>query len=339
MLVTGGSGGLALPLARWLCERGAEHIVLLSRTQVDAALLPERVTSMICDVTDAARVSEVTQATRERWGRVGAIFHLAGVLSDGTLEAQDDVAFTRALAPKIAGVSQLEAACPDASLFVQFSSLSAIVGTPGQASYAAANAYLDAWCEAPHGGSQRRVSINWGPWGERGMFARMQRGHASASALSLEEGLGFLGAVLSSPANRVLLLPPDVSAQLLEQRFSAQGSQPRRRAAPGYLLALIERAAPDERAVVLELGVMKIAAQALGLADVTALGRDQDLMALGLDSLGATSIANQVGAALAMTLLAKHMMTVPTVLGIAQAIMRQRPELFAASEDLETGLL
>ena len=101
------------------------------------------------------------------------VLHASGVLDDGVLLQMDRERFARALAPKVQGAWNLHEATRDAPLdfFVLFSSVSCLLGSPGQGNYAAGNAFLDALAHYRRGLGLPALSVNWGPWAGAGMAA------------------------------------------------------------------------------------------------------------------------------------------------------------------------
>ncbi|MFY0578801.1 KR domain-containing protein [Cystobacter fuscus] len=109
------------------------------------------------------------------------VLHCAGVLDDGILEQQELSRFREVLTPKIQGAWNLHALTRDEPLdfFVLYSSMSALLGMPGQGNYAAANAAMDALAHHRRQQGLPALSVNWGPFSEVG---RPRRGPTGASA-------------------------------------------------------------------------------------------------------------------------------------------------------------
>jgi hypothetical protein len=101
------------------------------------------------------------------------IIHAAGVLDDGVLVQQNWQRFSGVMTPKVAGAWNLHQLSQDLPLdfFVCFSSTSALLGSPGQSNYVAANAFIDALAQYRQGLGLAGLSINWGPWSGIGMAA------------------------------------------------------------------------------------------------------------------------------------------------------------------------
>ena len=179
-LVTGGLGGIGLELAGWLAEHGAGAIVLNGRRAPEAraeAVVRElreqgvEVRIEIADVTDGKAVEEMLRRVEAELPPLGGVIHSVGVLSDGALTNQDWAGFERVLGPKILGAWRLHRATldRDLDLFVLFSSAAGVFGNPGQANYAAANAFLDQLARHRRALGLPGQAIAWGAWAGVGM--------------------------------------------------------------------------------------------------------------------------------------------------------------------------
>ncbi|OEV06384.1 SDR family NAD(P)-dependent oxidoreductase, partial [Streptomyces oceani] len=174
VLVTGGTGGVGALVARRLAVRGVRELVLVSRRGGEApgvgALVAElgelgaEVRVVACDVSDRVEVAEVVASV----GSLGGVVHAAGVLDDGVVEMLSAEQVERVLRPKVDGAWYLHelTAGMDLSAFVVFSSVAALVGSPGQANYAAANAALDALVARRRAEGLSGTSLAWGLWAE-----------------------------------------------------------------------------------------------------------------------------------------------------------------------------
>ncbi|MGW2028400.1 SDR family NAD(P)-dependent oxidoreductase, partial [Streptomyces decoyicus] len=192
VLITGGTGALGARVARWVAERGAEHVILTSRRgpaapgasdlEAELSALGIRVTVAACDVADPDAVETLLSAHP-----VDAVFHAAAVLDDGVLDSLTPERFAAVMQAKAASALNLHEATRghDLSAFVLFSSFAGTIGAAGQANYAAANAYLDALAERRAAEGLPATSLAWGPWDEIGMASdeamaqRMRRGGVS----------------------------------------------------------------------------------------------------------------------------------------------------------------
>ncbi|NTF35014.1 type I polyketide synthase [Rhizobium skierniewicense] len=171
-VITGGTGALGLATARWLVDRGARHLLLISRrgdTDSDVrdacAQLRSRgaeVRVARADIADEAALREALCVDRPIHG----VIHCAGVIDDATLATMTREQLTAVLRAKVKGAYLLDRLLADQPLgiFLLFSSISAIVGRHGQAAYAAANAYLDALAQQRLMNSRPALSVGWGLW-------------------------------------------------------------------------------------------------------------------------------------------------------------------------------
>lgn len=184
-LVTGGLGALGLQTATTLASAGARHILLLGRSApglaADAVLedLTSRgvhVESVVCDVADVNELRTVLDRMDDNPGLppLAGILHLAGVIDDGVLLLQSPGRLGDVIGPKARGAWNLHQLTETTPLdfFVVFSSVSAVLGSPGQVTYAAANAFLDGLAFFRRDRGLPATSIQWGSWAEVGMSAR-----------------------------------------------------------------------------------------------------------------------------------------------------------------------
>ena len=184
VLITGGTAGFGLSLARQLADWGAARLVLASRSgQVDAKalqLLQNRgvqVDTVALDVTDACAVRDAVAFANQPAAPLRIVVHCAGVLADGYLRDLSADNCRTVLAPKILGALHLHqalAALPPQQLqrFICCSSVSALVGNPGQANYVVANNWLDEFCHWRRRQGLPALSVNWGALAGAGMVAR-----------------------------------------------------------------------------------------------------------------------------------------------------------------------
>jgi acyl transferase domain-containing protein/acyl carrier protein len=210
-LITGGTGGLGLRLARWLVEQGAKSLVLVSRrgakAEVDATLALLRqagatVWVEAVDVGDRAALSGLLHRIQAQLPPLRGLLHAAGTLADGFLVNQSREQFRRVMPAKLQGAWHLHQLTQTLSLdwFVLFSSITSLLGSPGQGNYAAANAGLDALAYYRQQQGLAALSLSWGPWQEVGMAATPQpavsRAQRGMVPLSVAEGLQWFGMVL-----------------------------------------------------------------------------------------------------------------------------------------------
>ncbi len=214
-VVTGGMGSLGLQVARWLAESGVRDLALLGRSAGESPELSAlrelgaRVSPVAVDVADAAALEAALDQVRKDLGPIRGVVHAAGVLADGPLLEMGEDEIREVLAPKVAGAWNLAQATADDDLdqFVLFSSAASLIGSPGQANYCAANAFLDALALRRRREGAPATVVNWGPWAEAGMAARTAPSDGHASMLDPGDGLLVLGTLLAIRHPQAMVLP------------------------------------------------------------------------------------------------------------------------------------
>ncbi|MGV4989225.1 beta-ketoacyl reductase, partial [Streptomyces sp. NRAIS4] len=204
-VITGGTGGLGAVFARHLAAaHGVRHLLLLSRRGLEADGAAELVAELkalgcearvaACDVSDRDQLAAALGSIERP---LTAVVHAAGVLDDGVIESLTPDQIGRVMRPKVDAGWHLHELTADADLaaFVLFSSVSALIGSPGQGNYAAANATLDALAGLRRAAGLPAVSLAWGLWsGTAGMTAQLDEAELArlermgVSALTAETG-------------------------------------------------------------------------------------------------------------------------------------------------------
>jgi NADPH:quinone reductase-like Zn-dependent oxidoreductase/NADP-dependent 3-hydroxy acid dehydrogenase YdfG/acyl carrier protein len=337
VLITGGAGGLAAELARHLARaHGVRRLVLASRrgpaAPQAAALRAELaaegalVTAVACDVTDRAALAAIIAEQSP-----GSVFHAAGILSDALLRRMTDDQLRAVLRPKVAGAWHLHTLTGHLHLsaFVLFSSVAGIVGSPGQANYAAANTYLDALAAHRRSVGLEATSLAWGLW-EAGteMTARLSATEIAALArigtapMDTASGLRLLdenlatAAAIRVPVRAVPAGPPAGSraAWLFDGlRDAARPEQAMREQAMGEQATAGPTPTPPDpgngqeqplpgTGGELTLLVRAHAAEVLGYGEPAAVGPDDSFRELGFDSLLSVDLRNRLNAATGLRL-------------------------------------
>nr|WP_313896438.1 SDR family NAD(P)-dependent oxidoreductase [Streptomyces sp. GC420] len=316
VLITGGTSGLGAMLARHLVERhGVRRLVLTSRrgpAAPAAAGLREELTArgayveiVACDVTSRDAVAELIAAVPDEHP-LTAVVHCAAVLDDGIVEALTEDRVDEVLAPKVRGAWYLHELTKhlDLSAFVPFSSVASVLGTAGQASYAAANAFLNGLAEARRAEGLVAASLCWGYWAERteagaglhaGDIERLQR--QGVRPMASHEGLALFDAAISRDEPVLVparLNPPAPGAPLL-RGLVAPPSGPRSQEVADAGLAQRVRSLPraDAEGVLLD-AVRAQTAIVLGHVDTERVGPAVAFRDLGIDSLMALELRNRL---------------------------------------------
>ena len=180
-LLSGGYGGLGLTFVQWMFENGAKHFILIGRSgpkdeaKNQIAQLIEKGADIKIIQADGSNRSELEKIIHgvPNEKPLKGILHLSGVLDDSSIQNLEDERFIRVMKPKVDGAFHLSQLTKDMNLdiFLFFSSSALLFGSPGQAAYSAANAYLDALSNKLNLQSKEALSINWGTVSTVGLAA------------------------------------------------------------------------------------------------------------------------------------------------------------------------
>ncbi|WP_060954490.1 type I polyketide synthase [Streptomyces hygroscopicus] len=357
VLITGGTGTLGALVAEHLVRAwNVRHLLLVSRTGPDApgakeltarlADLGAHVRVVARDIGDAAQVAEVLAGVDPDHPLTGVV-HAAGALDDAMLPSQNPKRLARAWAAKAAAAAHLHTATARQrlGLFVMFSSFASDLGTPGQANYAAANAFCDALATRRQAAGLPGLSVAWGLWAATsGLTARLadadlaRIGRLGIKANSTREGLALLDAACHHGHPHLLALhldtgslaaqPPSGLPAPLRALATAGGSARARPAAAeagqttdwtGRLRGL----PPAEQHRLLLNLVRTHAATVLGHADPGVVRPDASFKDLGFDSLTAVELRNRLAAATGLRLPAALVFDHPEAAVLAEHLRRE----------------
>ncbi|CAK0879996.1 unnamed protein product [Prorocentrum cordatum] len=325
--VSGGTGGLGLLFGRWMADHGAGHLALLSRSgkapPESSAMMDQlqalggvTVSVQKCDVQDAADVKALFKSLKG----VKGVIHAAGVLDDHLIVDLERQHFEKVLKPKVDGTLNLSAALESAAgldFFALFSSIAAMLGSPGQANYCSGNAFMDSYALHRRAQGHSAVSVQWGPWAEVGMAARAGTSETSYQRIPLAGGLAAMGAILGTSASVVGVARVNWSNLLAGMAT-----------VPAYLQnfksfkkAAVAAGASISRDLVSST-IQDVLCDVLGDPDLADFS--VPLMDMGLDSLSAVEFRNRVQASFdGLTLTATVMFDYPTVADLSDFIVSQ----------------
>ncbi|MFI1371707.1 SDR family NAD(P)-dependent oxidoreductase [Streptomyces longwoodensis] len=336
VLLTGATGTLGGVLARHLVTvHGARRLLLLSRRGEHApgaaelrADLEERgaeVTFAACDAADRAALADVLAAVSPDFP-LRAVVHTAGVVDDTVIGELTPDRLDAVLRPKIDAAWNLHELTRDAKLsaFVLYSSVAGLLGTAGQANYAAANTFLDALAQHRSALGLPATSLAWGLWAGTSTISsglgetdlrRLAR--IGLRPLSDDEGTALFDLALSGSRPVVALTGVDLDVlrrqgeravpvlRALAPRPAARRAGAGADGAPGGTFSPLAQLAglsrPDRVSALLELVRGQVAA-VLGHADPSSVGAELPFSDLGFDSLTAVELRNQLGAAMGLRL-------------------------------------
>ncbi|MDT8912318.1 SDR family NAD(P)-dependent oxidoreductase [Amycolatopsis sp. PS_44_ISF1] len=318
VLVTGGTGSLGGHVTRWLAREGARKVILLSRSGGTAADVDgAEVAAVACDVTDPAAVAAALREVQADGEPITAVVHTAGAGVRGPVTGIGSDDLCTALAAKVTGIANVEAALPagQLDLVVYFSSISAVWGAGDHGAYSAANAVLDARALRRSADGVPTLSVAWGPWAGSAMVTDENREalrRNGVPALEPQPALAALEAAIAAGPGAVVVA--DVDWARFTPVFTGRRPSPLLAELPEARTAEPEPApAGPRRGRELRELVHRAVAAVLGHDDVAAVAPDRAFSELGLDSLAAVDLrgrlAAEIGTRLPATLAYDH----PTV--------------------------
>ncbi|PZO17593.1 MAG: short-chain dehydrogenase [Leptolyngbya foveolarum] len=359
-LVAGGLGALGLQTAQWLVAQGARHLLLLGRRQATeqaqksiSQMEQQGVQVVVAqvDITCKTDIDTLANETLLALPALGGIVQAAGMLDDGILMQQTWERFERAMAAKVQGTWNLHQLSQDRPIdfFICFSSAVSLIGSPGQSSYAAANAFMDGLAHYRHRLGLPALSLNWAAWKSSGMAAslsaRNQKRLAEQGlhALEPEQGFAALSQLMGVEDAQLAVLPfdwarfkqqwPDVrSPSLLAALFEATDTPAEANSANSLeastrdhfsefrqQLQLVDAAKRHE----LLFGYLqRKAAGVLGLA-VSEVEAGRSLYEMGLDSLMAVELSTTIKADLKTDIPMRALIDEPSINNLIAIITEQ----------------
>ncbi|WP_085161009.1 type I polyketide synthase [Mycobacterium lacus] len=351
VLITGGTGMIGALVAEHLVTRyGIRHLLLLSRRGLNgpgASELQQRLAGLgaqvaitACDISDPAELAEALD-TIAADHPLTAVIHAAGVLDDAVVAELSPQQLDAVLAAKADAAWHLHRLTADRDLaaFILFSSAAGILGSPGQANYAAANALLDALARRRHHTQHPATSVAWGYWQTpSGMTAHLSTTDLTRIAgaglipITTEQGLALFDAALASQRPNLVASP--VNTAVLTRRARNNALDPilsalttsRPRAAtvsPGGLAARLASQTAEQQLHTLTTMVASATAAVLAHPDPAALDIDRPFKDLGIDSLTTLELRNTLNQQTGLTLPATLAFDYPTPAALARHLREQ----------------
>jgi acyl transferase domain-containing protein/acyl-CoA synthetase (AMP-forming)/AMP-acid ligase II/NADP-dependent 3-hydroxy acid dehydrogenase YdfG/NADPH:quinone reductase-like Zn-dependent oxidoreductase/acyl carrier protein len=318
-LITGGLGGLGLAMAKRMVRDGARHLVLVGRRPPSLSALDiiEEINTgnahceaMSVDIADMNAVNGMFEAIQVRMPPLAGVIHAAGILDNGMLVQMGHDQVRSVMPAKVHGAWNLHRAVADKSLdfFVVFSSLASFIGSPGQANYAAANAFLEALVEYRRAQGLPALSIAWGPWSEVGMAAdvhNLQRlAQHGMGMVPPDKGLDLLeDLILEHKTGAMGALPMNWDAWARTRGYAAQtpyfasllsGLQAASGSGNGRITpATLTGKSSDEQMELLLAAIRRTVCNALML-DADQVELDAPLISIGLDSIVSLELKDRI---------------------------------------------
>jgi NADPH:quinone reductase-like Zn-dependent oxidoreductase/acyl carrier protein len=348
-LVSGGLSGVGLETARWLAAKGAGRLVLFGRKgltrEAEPAVAEMRaagaeVWAEQLDVADRAGLSALLSRVRASGFPLRGVIHSAGILDNAALASQDNRRFDTVFRAKHDGAAALDSLTriDPIEIFVLYSSVASVLGAAGQINHAAANAYMDTFAHERRSHGLPALSINWGAWSDVGAAAgAAAMAHLSAqgmAAFTAAQGLAALERLLAEGNAQAMFarvdwpvylgtrwasgVPPFLSDFVSARPSRAAAVQVAAPSADGR--GEIEVAPIARRPALISALVTRIAAGVIGFAADRQIDPRTPLADLGLDSLMAVDLRNQLGRVLGHRFPATLLFDYPAIGVLAEMI-------------------
>ncbi|WP_293067350.1 SDR family NAD(P)-dependent oxidoreductase [Okeania sp. SIO2B3] len=354
-VITGGLGGLGLLVARWMVDKGAKHLVLVTRREPDdhankkiteLEMAGAEVVVEKADVSSLAAMTEVFDRIENSNQPLAGVIHSAGMLSDGVLQNQSWSSFEQVMAPKVQGGWHLHQLSKNQSLdfFVLFSSVASLFGSPGQGNHSTANAFLDGLAHYRRVQGLPGLSIHWGAVSQVGEAA--ERG---ADVRAIKHGMGAISPERVLESLELLMSGSDVEVGVVPMEWS----QWQERVAKWKFLAdwqetilevaepsksdfllKLEAAATSERRSLLVAHVRRQVAQVLGINHPESISLETGFFELGMDSLTSVELRNKLQSSLKLSVSSTLAFDYPTLNKLVDYLAEQL-NLIDAQEDTE----
>jgi acyl transferase domain-containing protein/acyl carrier protein len=262
-VITGGLGGIGLVIARHLAETVQARLVLIGRSGLppraewprwleshpEEDTTAQRIRAMQAigaaggealalqaDVADRAQLAAALAEARQRFGAIHGVVHAAGIAGGGIIQLKTPEIADPVLQAKVQGTLALSEllADPELDFLLLCSSITAVMGGPGQVDYCGANAFLDAFARSRDGAPGPRVhSVNWDAWQEVGMATNTRvpaalaarRARELVDAILPAEGVDVFGRVLASPLTEVIVSTRDLPRLIALARQMAEAPE------------------------------------------------------------------------------------------------------------------
>ena len=368
--VAGGMGGVGLALAKYLAQTKHARLALLGRSPLpDRAMWPQwvaaygndasarkiravqdieaaggKVMVLAADVTDAKQMKDAVRKVKDAFGEINGVIHAAGLPGGNMISVHRTADAAQVLAPKVEGTLALDEALRGEKLdfLALCSSVSALVGGFGQADYAAANAFLDAYAQSRASETHPRVtSINWELWRDAGMGVNVpaprgmeeERKKALEEGIASEEGAEAFARVLSAGLPQVVVSRVGVEARRRQfesaaamATSAASATEKRAHVASGSGGTAGQAPTDAQTAAAVaadpvQKKISEIWCELLGVKQVRPFDNFFDL---GGHSLLGTQLIAQIRTEFQLELPLRSLLEVPTVAGMAERVRSAR---------------
>lgn len=347
-LITGGTKGFGLEIAKWLASKGVEQLVLISRSGVNSiegantiADIEKNGTKVVVksvDICNKNQVQELLKYIKSNLPPLRGIFHGAMVLNDGYLIDLDRTSFNDVINPKVLGAINLHNYTKDESLdfFISLSSISSIIGNPKQGNYVVANTFLDSFAHYRRSRNLPATTINLGVLGDTGVVARSEKLNkylemSGVKALKNEEIFNVLEYILENKFTQVGLFDIDWvkwgkarGSKIASSRFKRLIEESKKQNnETGMVSEFIEKIHMLKEEEIKEklIFILRNIVAKLLRCPVDGLDINKGLVQLGVDSLMSVELQGMIAAELGVEVAAVDILKGPSIIQLANILL------------------
>jgi len=352
-LITGGYGGFGLVIAKWMVAQGARFLALMGRSGAADTKVKKEIKKMKSqgvqileiqgDISKRKDARAALAEIRKNHPPIRGIFHAAMVLDDAALVNMTPGRMVEVMDPKIKGAWNLHTLTKAISLdyFVLFSSISSLIGMPGQGNYVAANSFLDGLSYYRRACGLPGITINWGYLGEVGVAARNQETAARFERQGLRsfspgQAVELMARFLKFDPVQMAVINMDWSkfgevfqTHTASPKFSdlwldeseGIGEDGAARSDKSGLRKLLLTGSEKEQIKLLNNALCEQVAKVLGISP-TKISMEKPLTELGFDSLMSVELRNWVENNLGVALPTMDIMSGPSIRQLTEKLLK-----------------
>lgn len=350
-LITGGTSGLGLQIAKWLIDQGIESIALVSRNgssrpdaiafAESAMALGKQVRLLDADISDLDATQNLIQKITKDMRPLAGIIHCAMVLDDDLAIRMNAERMQKVMRPKVQGTLNLHKATLDLPLrqFICISSISSLIGNVGQANYVAANAFLDGFAHYRQAMGLPATTINLGVLQEIGVVARDENlakvlDAKGITGLLTADVLKALGYIINNGHAQIGLFRVDWATWAQESPKSAASSRfsnlvqkaRARQDVPPALAALLSELKHQEQYFARLMEILSGELAQIVKVPLSEIKQDRSISDLGIDSIMSVELSRGLRSKYGLEVTSMELLSGPSLDQLTEQLVNQLTE-------------